>query len=147
MKNKGFTLIELLVVIAIIALLASLILFRVNVLREKGRDASIQRELEEVAKAAGLYYTDHKTYKGVCDSSNTTLSNNKYFGKIKKFISGYNGEKGVIGCKDSDDAYAVISSLNHGDNCWCVDWQGKSEKVGLGKASNCREVLRTTSCP
>ena len=148
MKNKGFTLIELLVVIAIIALLASIIILRADVLKKKGEDASLKRELEEIGKAAGFYYSDHKSYEGVCNKDDTDLSDNQYFGKIKKFIDKYNGPNGVIGCRDDKESYAVISSLNfNNDKCWCVDWQGKSEEIDLGSAKDCRTLLKTTSCP
>jgi len=142
----GFTLIELLMVITIIALLAVVIISRVGTIKKKGNDAAVERSLEEVAKASEFYYSNNKTYEGVCNSANTTLSDSGDFGKIKDYINKNNGVGGIVGCKDDKEAYAVISSLNTKD-CWCVDSEARSKKVDLGGASDCRARLSDTFCP
>lgn len=63
MKNgKGFTLIELLVVIAIIGILAVFTLAFLAPARQKGRDAKRKEDLNAVAKALELYYSDNNAY-------------------------------------------------------------------------------------
>jgi len=144
-KGEGFTIIELLAVIAIIGVLAAIVLVRTGSARKEGEDAAVKTALREVRNAAELYYNKEETYEGVCDASNTTLSDEDDFGRIKDYITKYNGSNGVIGCKDDEAGYAAISNLNLG-NCWCVDSEGASREIEL-KASNCREELTTITCP
>jgi len=145
-RKNGFTIIEVLAVVAIIAVLASIIIVRTGTARRKSYDAAIQSGLGEVRNAAELYYNSNVTYQGVCDETNTTLSDEDDFGRIKNFVSEYNGPEGVIGCKNDSTSYAVISSLNTED-CWCVDSEGNAKEITLGGAANCREKLTTTVCP
>ncbi len=144
-SGAGFTIIELLAVIAIIGFLAAIVLVRTGSAKKEGQDAAVKTALREVRNAAELYYNDSETYEGVCDPGNTTLSDDGDFGRIKDYITKYNGSTGVIGCQDNETGYAVISSLNLG-NCWCVDSEGASREVELG-VSNCREELTTITCP
>lgn len=48
MNKKGFTLIELLVVIAIIAILSSIAFFQFSSARNKGNNAKIQAEIQQI---------------------------------------------------------------------------------------------------
>lgn len=145
-KNRaGFTLVELMVVITIVGILASIVLIDLSNTRKKGEDAAVQLGLREVRNAAELYYSNNETYVGVCDTSDNTLSNSGDFGRIENYLNEHNGPTGIIGCRESDNAYAVISSLNLG-NCWCVDSQGSSREVTLTEA-NCQDQLTSTACP
>jgi len=141
----GFTIIELLAVIAIISILAVIVLVRTSSAKKEGQDAAVKTALREVRNAGELYYNDTETYEGVCDAGNTTLSDKGDFKRIKDYITEHNGSEGIIGCKDDETGYAVISSLNLG-NCWCVDSQGAGREVEL-LASDCRAELTTITCP
>ncbi len=55
-KTKGFTLIELLVVIAIIGILSSVVLASLNSARNKGTDAAIKAELNNLRPAVEIFY-------------------------------------------------------------------------------------------
>lgn len=143
----GFTLIELLVVIAIIGILVSIVLVRTGSAKKEGEDMAIKTALREVRNAGEIYYNnnDDETYEGVCDPGNTTLSDDSDFKRIKDYITQHNGSEGIIGCKDDETGYAVISSLNLGD-CWCIDSEGAGREVALS-ASDCRAELTIITCP
>ncbi len=69
-RRKGFTLIELLVVIAIIGLLASIVLVSMGGVRGKARDAKRMQELNQIAKAVQLYWSDNGYYPKEADGAN-----------------------------------------------------------------------------
>jgi len=142
----GFTLIEALAVIVIIGFLASIIIVKTGDAKKQGEGSAVQGGLRELKNAAELYYNQLYTFEGVCDGANVTLSDVGDFGRIKSYINSYNGEGGVIGCRDSDEAFVVISSLSLGD-CWCIDYQGISKKLELSAGQACDDLLVTTNCP
>ena len=61
-KQKSFTLIELLVVIAIIGILAAIALPSLSNVRAKARDARRVTDLDQLAKAMELYFSDNNRY-------------------------------------------------------------------------------------
>ena len=60
--KKSFTLIELLVVIAIIGILAAIALPSLANVRAKARDARRLTDLDQMAKAMELYFSDYNHY-------------------------------------------------------------------------------------
>lgn len=144
-SGAGFTIVELLVVIAIVGILVSIVLVRTGSAKKEGEDAAVRTALREVRNAAELYYNNSETYEGVCDPGDVTLSDEGDFKRIKDYITKHNGSEGIIGCKDDETGYAVISSLNLGD-CWCVDSKGAGREIEL-LASDCREELTAITCP
>ena len=60
--NQSFTLIELLVVIAIIAILAAVIITSTGSARQQARDVRRTQDLDALATALEVYYSDHKAY-------------------------------------------------------------------------------------
>jgi len=62
MKKKSFTLIELLVVIAIIGILAAIAIPSLSNVRAKARDARRVADLDQLAKAMELYYSNYNHY-------------------------------------------------------------------------------------
>lgn len=141
--RAGFTLIEILIVAGIIGILASLILASFVQSKKKAKDAAIISSLIEVRNAAELFRDNTESYDGVCDAGNTTLSDDGDFGRIKQYIEKQNGD---ISCRDSQEAYATISSLNMG-HCWCVDSSGASQEIELSGFETCSDKLITTICP
>ncbi|MBU0707655.1 type II secretion system GspH family protein [Patescibacteria group bacterium] len=61
-KSNGFTLIELLVVIAIIALLSTLAMISLKDVRLKSRDSKRLSDLNSIATALHLFYSNHGEY-------------------------------------------------------------------------------------
>lgn len=144
-NGAGFTIIELLAVIAIVGFLVAIVLVRTGSAKKEGEDIAVRTALREIRNAGELYYNDSETYEGVCDPGNTTLADDGDFKRIKDYITKHNGSEGIIGCKDDETGYAVISSLNLG-NCWCIDSEGAGREVEL-LASDCREELTVITCP
>jgi len=143
-KNRvGFTLVEVLVVVAITGLLATIILVSMRDSRDKGRDAGIKSSMLELTKASEFLYSNTASYEGVCNTEDTTLSGNGDFGRINIYIIRQNG---TVSCKDSENRYAIISSLNQAD-CWCVDSDGDSKEIVLTGSDTCDSVLVDTDCP
>ena len=61
-KNKGFTLIELLVVIAVVGLLAAIVLFSVDGIKSKSRDARRASDVKSIQKGLAMYHNDNQAY-------------------------------------------------------------------------------------
>ena len=61
-NSAAFTLIELLVVIAIIALLAVLILFSIENIRAKSRDARRVSDIKSIQEGLAMYHNDYQLY-------------------------------------------------------------------------------------
>jgi len=61
-RITGFTLIELLVVIAVIGILTSLMVVNFNAARARARDARRKADLDQVKKAALMYFNDNTEY-------------------------------------------------------------------------------------
>jgi len=63
-RAAGFTLVEVLIVISIIAILASLALTGVSVMKRKGNNAAIQLEISNLSNAIDQYYSEEGSYPG-----------------------------------------------------------------------------------
>src|SRR4051812_38500126 len=72
--TRGFTLIELLVVIAIIGILASIVLVSLNSARNKGKDARVISDVQQLRTAFESGYNG-SAYPDLKNSGNTTASN------------------------------------------------------------------------
>lgn len=109
--------IELLVVIGIIALLSSLVLVSVGMVRSKARDAQRRNDIKQITNALELYYTAHNSYPDTT-ASGASAPNVSWFNSIdsswtkmslalapylivpndpKKSSSGWPGTSGVYG--------------------------------------------------
>lgn len=61
-RQSGFTLIELLVAISIIGVLAAVLLANMVGVRERGADAKLKNDLNQLKTALRLYYNDNQGY-------------------------------------------------------------------------------------
>jgi prepilin-type N-terminal cleavage/methylation domain-containing protein len=119
MKNKGFTLIEMLVVIAVIGILSATALTALGPARNKGRDARIRSNINQIAAVAESKF-DGNQYptSGDPDISALIADTNKY-----------NGGGGTTYNVNSD-AFAAWSRLASAPNVlYCVDSTGRRVEV------------------
>ncbi len=61
-KSAAFTLIELLVVVAVIALLAVLVLFSIENIRAKSRDARRVTDIKSIQEGLAMFHNDYQLY-------------------------------------------------------------------------------------
>ena len=132
-NKRGFTLIELLVVIAIIGILASVVLASLNTARDKGSDAAIKSNLNNIRAQAELVYDGtNGSYTTVCDDLNVVKG-------LKAASQAGAGNDTSYACIDADAVWAASAKLKTSTIHWCVDSTGTSKQTA-GPAT-------TTVCP
>ena len=132
-QRSGFTLIELLVVIAIIGILASVVLASLNSARDKGRDASIKANLNNIRTQAVLYYDDNLTY-GTTHGSDSGCTNSGRFytsdGAVSSIIASIKTNNTIVCAIGSGgQSYAVAAKLLATTEWVCMDSSGTSKNV------------------
>lgn len=142
---SGFTLIELLVVIAIIGLLSAIVLASLSLARQRGSDASVKQQINQMHAAANLLYSNTGSYDTLCESNteggklfraavNQTSKTDNYNLCLS---SGPNWYKSVGGAvipgitpkQVTKDAWAAVVQLKTGSTqqWYCVDSTGASK--------------------
>lgn len=114
MKRKGFTLPELLAVIVILAIIALIATPIVMNVVEKSKQASAERAIENLERAAEMYYYEKGTlseltftcYSGVCINGDETLE-----------IKGQGPDEGIINIS-KDGVITLNSILVNGYACY-----------------------------
>ena len=61
-KQSGFTILEMLLVILIIGILSIIVLVALDQSKEKGDDAALKSQAQEILKSFEIYYTDYSQY-------------------------------------------------------------------------------------
>jgi prepilin-type N-terminal cleavage/methylation domain-containing protein len=137
-KNKGFTLIELLVVIAIIGILASVVLASLNTARQKGANAAIKSNLNNIRAQAELVYdgASPNSYDTVCADASVVKAVTgaaTAAGATASFVltdASTNTAGAAVGvCHDGGLAWAASVPLRAPEGSsvyWCVDSTGTS---------------------
>lgn len=131
--KRGFTLIELLVVIAIIGILSSVVLASLNTARNKGADAAIKSNLNNMRAAAELIYDPLGNYGTVCADTATiqkgvAAAQAAYGAGTPTYAFATAQTAGNAACQSSastPNAWAISAPLK-GGGYWCVDSTGFS---------------------
>ncbi|MCI0619674.1 type II secretion system GspH family protein [Candidatus Wolfebacteria bacterium] len=116
-RNRGFTLIELLVVIAIIGILSSVVLASLNTARDKGRDAAIKSDLNNIRAQAELVYDNDGDYALVCSDTNVD----------RAIIAA--GGPATADCADDAAGWGAEAALQSVTGYYCVDYTGNATTV------------------
>lgn len=61
-QDKGFTLVELLIVIVILGILATVTVFAVRGIQDRGEQSACEAEVQTVTAAAQAYYAQNNAY-------------------------------------------------------------------------------------
>ena len=146
--KRGFTLIELLVVIAIIGILASVVLASLNTARDKGANAAIKSNLNNLRAQAELVYdsASPNSYSGVCADPNVlkaVTAAASAGGKTVGTVNAANTSSNVT-CYNASATWVVQAALkvaDSGNAYWCVDNSGTS------KGDNTAAGANATVCP
>ena len=114
-QNRGFTLIELLVVIAIIGILASVVLASLNTARDKGANAAVKSNLNNMRPQAELYYDNAGKVYEVTDGSDSVCVNGAS-AAVQGIADGViaaddANTTGAVDCNDDPTSWAVAAQL------------------------------------
>ncbi len=161
-KQKGFTLIELLVVIAIIGMISSITLSALGKARNKGKDAAIKQQMNQLAIIANLNFNDYGDYCNVqrgwiaisytcttaflgnyasqASSACTPIYNNATdvtgmgsAGQYRLYAGTSPGSSGTFDCYNS---FSFMAPLSTG-KWYCIGSRGKGEYASYDNQSGC----------
>lgn len=135
--QKGFTLIELLVVIAIIGILSSVVLASLNSARDKGADAAIRGNLNNMRAQAELVYDDNGSYAALF--SNTTVIN-----AVNAANSANGNGKGVATTSEAN-FWAASAELKSSTGWYCVDSTGFAGTTTSAAAGTVGQLASTSA--
>ena len=154
--TKGFTLIELLVVIAIIGILASIVLVSLNSARNKGKDARIISDVQQIRTALesgynGSGYPDLKNNSnaggtvvgnGTC-TTNGWLNTGPQNTSMNALMADACGQAGnaditIITNNTAGNTvgnYAIYGGLTSTTGYFCIDSTGKTNQAATAATS------------
>jgi prepilin-type N-terminal cleavage/methylation domain-containing protein len=96
-KDKGFTLIELLIVIVILGILATVVVFAVRGITDKGQDSACQADNQTLSVAVEAYYAQYGTTATVSEGALLAA------GFLRELSTNYNVEPdGTLTVQDTD---------------------------------------------
>lgn len=132
--SAGFTLIELFVVVFIIAILSSVIVTSVLILRDKSRDVRIVSEVDQLKNIAQLLRKDYESYQDLC--SGGTLNEGapdpygEQLGALENDIGMRQGGALDINCKANINSYCLdVNLITSGAGRYCITDDGNGNAM------------------
>jgi len=128
-KRLGFTLIELIVVIAIIAILASVVLQRMNTARERSIESSIITSMDSFYKNGMGEEIQSADFNVVCGQNGVATST-----KLLQLVTSIRSSSDQFVCNSTDVAFAASAQLDATTH-WCVDSSGTQGEIDAALGS------------
>jgi prepilin-type N-terminal cleavage/methylation domain-containing protein len=122
-RQRGFTLIELLVVIAIIGILSSVVLASLNTARDKGADAAIKSNLNNIRAQAEIVFDDDGNYDAVCEDANVSRAVDEAGADCADTAAGASTD--YVDDDGSNDGWGAEAELSTTE-FYCVDHTGNA---------------------
>ena len=151
--KRGFTLIELLVVIAIIGILAAVVLASLNSARDKGSDAAVKSNLNNMRAQAELYYDDNSRTYG----TETSACTGGMFSASTQISNALDGISSTKVCRTSDNtttggnpatSWMMAAELSTTGSYFCVDSSGAATTTTSAvPAAPADTVASDATCP
>lgn len=87
-RRHGFTIVELLIVIVVIAILATISVVGYSGIQKKARDAKRVRDIQSIASALKMHYTDKGSYPtGNIDTADANFKTSAFYAAISPYIT------------------------------------------------------------
>lgn len=137
--NRGFTLIELLVVIAIIGILASIVLVSLNSARNKGKDARVISDVQQLRTAFESGYNGSSYPDLVSNATTTAGPQASVTAQLSADAAAQGSVVNFVTNGATATTYAIYARLvSDTTKYFCIDSTGKTnQSAGSNSGATC----------